>query len=70
VPTVLDHILLGCPDLDEGISFVKEHTGVTPVLGGVHPGRGEDPRPHLRCARCVGTHGPDYSFIAWRFHEH
>src|SRR5271169_6675595 len=40
VPTVLDHILLGSSDLDEGITFVKKHTGVTPVLGGVHPGRG------------------------------
>jgi Glyoxalase-like domain len=40
VPTVLDHILLGCSDLDRGITFVKEHAGVTPVLGGVHPGRG------------------------------
>jgi hypothetical protein len=40
VPTVLDHILLGFSDLDMGITFVKEHGGVTPVLGGVHPGRG------------------------------
>ena len=40
MPTVLDHILLGSSDLDEGITFVNEHTGVTPVLGGVHPGRG------------------------------
>jgi Glyoxalase-like domain len=40
VPTVLDHILLGSSDLDGGITFVKENTGVTPVWGGVHPGRG------------------------------
>jgi hypothetical protein len=40
VPTVLDHILLGCSDLDRGITFVKEQAGVTPALGGVHPGRG------------------------------
>jgi hypothetical protein len=40
VPTVLDHILLGSSDLDAGIAFVKEHTGVAPALGGVHPGRG------------------------------
>jgi hypothetical protein len=37
---VLDHILLGSSDLDEGTAFVKEHTGVAPALGGVHPGRG------------------------------
>jgi hypothetical protein len=40
VPTVLDHILLGSSDLDEGIAFVKKHTGVTAAFGGVHPGRG------------------------------
>jgi hypothetical protein len=40
VPTVLDHILLGVSDLDEGVAFVKEHTGVAAPFGGVHPGRG------------------------------
>jgi catechol 2,3-dioxygenase-like lactoylglutathione lyase family enzyme len=39
-PTVLDHILLGCNDLDRGIDFVEEHTGVRAVFGGIHPGRG------------------------------
>jgi hypothetical protein len=40
VPPMLDHILLGCSDLDEGIAFVEQHTGVRPAIGGVHPGRG------------------------------
>jgi len=40
VPTALDHILLGCGDLDAGVAFVKEHAGVAPAYGGVHPGRG------------------------------
>ena len=40
VPALLDHILLGCKDLDEGIDFVHESTGVRPAIGGVHPGRG------------------------------
>jgi Glyoxalase-like domain len=39
-PAILDHILLGCSDLDEGISFVKKHLGVVAAFGGVHPGRG------------------------------
>jgi hypothetical protein len=39
-PTVLDHILLGCSDLDRGIAIVEEHTGVRAAFGGVHPGRG------------------------------
>jgi hypothetical protein len=40
VPTTLDHLLLGCSDLDKGIAFVEKHTGVRPAMGGVHPGRG------------------------------
>jgi hypothetical protein len=40
VPSALDHLLLGCGDLDQGIAFVEKHTGVRPAIGGVHPGRG------------------------------
>jgi len=40
MPTSLDHILLGCRDLDEGIAFVQRLTGVRAAFGGVHPGRG------------------------------
>ena len=40
VPTMLDHLLLGCSDLDEGIAFVEKYTGMRPAMGGVHPGRG------------------------------
>jgi hypothetical protein len=40
VPALLDHILLGCSDLDRGIQLVEENTGVRAAVGGVHPGRG------------------------------
>jgi catechol 2,3-dioxygenase-like lactoylglutathione lyase family enzyme len=40
VPPMLDHILLGCSDLQRGIDFVERHTGVRGAFGGVHPGRG------------------------------
>jgi hypothetical protein len=40
VPSLLDHILLGCNDLDYGIDFVEQRTGVRAAFGGVHPGRG------------------------------
>jgi len=40
VPAVLDHILLGSSDLEAGIAFLQQHTGVTAAFGGVHPGRG------------------------------
>lgn len=39
-PNVLDHILLGCRDLDHGIDFVEKRIGVRAAFGGVHPGRG------------------------------
>ena len=37
---MLDHIILGCNDLDASIAFVEDHTGVRAAVGGVHPGRG------------------------------
>src|SRR5215472_4534042 len=40
VPADLDHILLGVADLDSGIAWVEQRTGVRAVFGGVHPGRG------------------------------
>src|SRR5712675_999262 len=40
VPSLLDHILFGCNDLDHGIDFVEQRTGVRAAFGGVHPGRG------------------------------
>lgn len=38
--TDLDHILLGVSDLDHGIAWMEERSGVRAVFGGVHPGRG------------------------------
>jgi len=40
LPAKLDHILLGSPDLEAGIVFVEQRTGVRAGFGGVHPGRG------------------------------
>jgi hypothetical protein len=40
VPKSLDHIILGCTDLDGGIEFVFRHLGVRAIPGGVHPGAG------------------------------
>lgn len=40
VPPTLDHILLGCKKLEEGIALVKKATGIRARFGGVHPGRG------------------------------
>jgi hypothetical protein len=40
MPDRLDHLLLGCNNLDRGISFVEEHTGMRAAFGGAHPGAG------------------------------
>ena len=40
VPESLDHILLGCNNLDSGIAFVEAHTGIRATPGGAHPGAG------------------------------
>ena len=39
-PSMLDHILLGSSDLDQGVAFVESRTGVKAMFGGVHPGMG------------------------------
>ena len=40
VPANLDHILLGANDLERGILWMQERSGVPAAVGGVHPGRG------------------------------
>src|SRR5712671_1638137 len=40
VPLLLDHVLLGCADLDRSMDFVAQAVGVRAAFGGVHPGRG------------------------------
>ena len=36
----VDHLLLGARDLDQGIEWVEQQTGVKAAFGGVHPGVG------------------------------
>jgi hypothetical protein len=40
MPKMLDHVLLGCNDLNAGIEYVYQRTGVRAAAGGVHPGAG------------------------------
>jgi len=40
VPELLDHFLLGCSNLEEGVAYVEERVGVRAAFGGVHPGAG------------------------------
>jgi Glyoxalase-like domain len=36
----VDHVILAIDSLERGIALLRNATGVTPVIGGVHPGRG------------------------------
>jgi Glyoxalase-like domain len=38
----LDHILIGVPNLDDGIRAFEQATGVTPIRGGKHPSHGTE----------------------------
>lgn len=40
VPENLDHLILGCRDLDEGILYLEKASGYRAAFGGSHPGRG------------------------------
>jgi hypothetical protein len=37
---ILDHLILGVADLDKGMAWITERTGVKAILGGSHPGAG------------------------------
>jgi Glyoxalase-like domain len=39
-PNSIDHVILGCNNLDAGIDYVFQQTGVRAAAGGVHPGAG------------------------------
>ena len=36
----IDHVIWAVPDLDAGAEYFEKVSGVTPIVGGVHPGRG------------------------------
>ena len=38
--SAVDHLLLGVSDLDRGIAWVEQRTGVRAAVGGTHPGAG------------------------------
>jgi hypothetical protein len=38
--TSVDHLIVGVADLDAGIDWLEQRTGVRAVFGGTHPGRG------------------------------
>ncbi len=70
VSACLDHLILGASDLEAGIDFVKERTGVRAALGGVHPGRGTRNAVlslGVRCYLEILAPDPEQQRITW-FH--
>jgi Glyoxalase-like domain len=37
---VIDHVIVAIDSLERGIALLRDATGLTPVFGGAHPGRG------------------------------
>ena len=40
VAEAVDHLIIGASDLDRGIAWLEQRTGVRAAIGGSHPGRG------------------------------
>jgi hypothetical protein len=64
----VDHLLLGVSDLDRGIEWVEQRTGIRAAAGGVHPGVGtRNALLSLGVACYLEIIAPDWSQSAYNF---